>query len=323
MDVAAPALAFIASLALLIWGAGVFIHSAESAGLRLGLSPFIIGVTVVAFGTSLPELVASIASVLSGSSEIAVGTVVGSNVTNILLVLAVATWLGGGIRIDYELVRVDLPFLFGSALLFWIGASDGQVGFLEGLISVAALSVYIVYAASSPEHPSTTVGKIATDSVSETRLLETTVSPWLRLVGGIVLTQLGAYWTVGSLVSFSAAISIPSDVVATTLLAIGTSLPELVVSARSAVAGKPEIAVGNVVGSNIFNALGVVGVAALFGPLTIPATLAAFGIPAMVGVTVLAFFVLQEREMTRWDAGLLLATYLAFTLQIVRSGILA
>jgi cation:H+ antiporter len=313
------ALAFIASLAVLVWAAGIFVGAAERIGLRFGLSPFLVGVTLIGLGTSLPELVSSVASVWAGASEIAVGTVVGSNITNILLILGVSAFLGGGLTVDYELIRVDLPFLFGSALMLWMFGYDGSIGPIEGLICLGALSGYLIYAASSPESPGTAVAAAAAEAApSAPAPGRIPARVWLALVGSAALTQVGAHFTVESVVELSKSIRIGADVIATTAVAFGTSLPELVVSARSARSGKPEMAVGNVIGSNVFNALGVIGISSLFGSLTVPPDLAGFMLPAMVGTTVLAFFVLQEREMTRWDAWLLLTLYGGFLLQAFR-----
>lgn len=322
MSILIWSLVFVASLTVLVWAAGVFIRSAEAIGLRAGLSPFIIGITLVAFGTSFPELVAGIVSVFQGASEIAVGTAVGSNVTNILLILGLAAAVGRGLRVDYEVIRVDLPFLFGSALALWLFGHDGAVGALEGLVGLAALGAYIAYAASSPEEPETAVAVTATEVAPE---LPPEKQPlprktWVALALSALFTQVGAHFTVESVIRLSEIANVGREILATTAVALGTSLPELVVSVRSAAAGKPEIAVGNVIGSNIFNALGVVGVSALFGTLTVPASLSGFAMPAMVGVTILGFFVLQEREMTRWDGWLLLALYLGFLIQVLRLG---
>lgn len=315
--------ALLVSLAVLIQAAGAFIRSAEVIGLRFGLSPFVLGITVVAIGTSFPELVSSVVAVLQGVSEVAAGTVVGSNVTNLLLILGVSAALGNGLTVDHELVRVDLPFLFGSALMFWFFAFDGRVTLLEGVVGLVALVVYLLYAASSPEDPATTVGASAAEiapRASEPARAPVPLRTWLVLVGSAALTQAGAWFTVESANQLSQLLSVGREVIATTVVALGTSLPELVVSARSARAGKPEVAVGNIIGSNVFNVLGVVGVSALFGAVTVPASTVGFALPAMVGVTVLAFFVLQEREVTRWDAWLLLVLYAAFLLQIVGAG---
>jgi len=311
------------SLAVLVRAAGAFIAAAEAVGLHFGLSPFLLGVTVVAFGTSFPELIAGVTSVLQGVPQVAIGTAVGSNVTNILLILGTAAALGKGLTVDHELVRVDLPYLFGSALLLWFFGYDGRVNAIEGLLALAGLSAYVLYAASTPHSPATTVGLSAAEIAPKREDEDgpaVSSRTWLVLLGSALFTQIGAYWTVESAVSLANHLAIGSEVIAATAVALGTSLPELVVSGRSALAGKPEVAVGNVIGSNIFNALGVVGVSALFGPVTVPPSIAAFAMPAMVGVTVLAFFVLQEREVTRWDAWLLLLLYAAFLLEMLRIG---
>lgn len=298
------------ALFALVRGADIFMLAAESLGLAYGLSPFLIGVTIVAIGTSLPELMSGIAAVWSGASEIAAGTAIGSNVTNILLVLGAAALIGRGLRVDYELVRVDLPFLFGSALLLALFASDGGVGRFEALLCLAALAVYLVYAAGASERPQTTVAAAAAEFEGP----ETAVGwrVWLSLAFGAVLLQAGASFTVEAAVRLSAIVGIGNEIIAASVIAVATSLPELSVSVRSARAGKPELAVGNVIGSNIFNALGVVGGAALFGTVRVPDAMLTFGLPSMLGATVLCFFVLQEREMTHWDGWLLLILYVAF-----------
>jgi cation:H+ antiporter len=309
---------FAVSLAVLLKAADVFIVAAEKLGLYFGLPRFIIGVTIVAIGTSLPELVAAVASVWIGASEVAIGTAVGSNVTNLLLILGIAAVVGGGLKVAYELVSVDLPYLFGSALLLTLFAYDGRVDALEGLLSLIGLAAYLVYTAQTAEQPITTVGAIASGSVPE--VSAPSVATWLRLVVSALLLQASAHFTVDSTVRLSKLLGVGSELLAASAVALGTSLPELFVSLRAARAGQPEIAVGNVIGSNLFNALGVVGVAALFGAVVAPSVIVSYALPCMVGVTVLGFFVLQEREMTPWDGWLLLVLYAGFNLELFRVG---
>jgi cation:H+ antiporter len=306
----------ILGLAVLVKSADFLIRSAEVIGLSFGFSPFIIGVTVVGLGTSLPELAAGIYSVLAGASEIAVATAVGSNVTNILLVLSVAAIIGRGLQVAHELIRVDLPFLFGSALLLALFAFDGAVGRLEGLLCLGGLAVYLTYAATNPEEPATTVGLTAAEVVAVPQKARATALTWLVLAASTAFLQLGAYFTVSAVSRLSEIAAIGSEVVAASVIALGTSLPELTVSIQTARAGKPELAVGNVIGSNIFNALGVVGASALFGTVIVPEAITGFALPFMMGVTILGFFVLQEREMTRWDGWLLLLLYTGFNAQL-------
>jgi cation:H+ antiporter len=316
-DVILWPLIFAASLACLVKSADLFIGSAEKIGLRLGLPRFLIGVSIVAVGTSLPELLAAVVAVWAGATGVAIGIAVGSNVTNILLILGTAAILGGGIQVAHELVRVDLPFLFGSALLLALVAFDGTVYWWEGLLCVAGLSTYLVYATRSTDTPLTTVGAIATEVAHERTPL--TIGTWVILVAGAIGLQVGAHYTIESTVRLSEILDVSRELIAASAIALGTSLPELTVTLRAARAGQPEIAVGNVIGSNIFNALGVIGVASFFGTLSAPVSILAFALPAMVGVTVLGFFVLQEREATAFDGWLLLVLYIGFNMQLFQT----
>jgi cation:H+ antiporter len=311
IDLAIWAGVLLLALFALVRGADIFMLAAEALGLAYGLSPFIIGVTIVAMGTSFPELMSGIAAVWSGASEIASATAIGSNITNILLVLGSAALIGRGLRVDYELVRVDLPFLFGSALLLTLFASDGAIDRWEALLSLVALGVYLAYAAGEPDRPQTTVSAAAADFEGPESGLGPRV--WLSLLLGAGLVQAGAIFTVDAVIRLSELVGFGNEILAASVIAGATSLPELSVTVRSARAGKPEIAVGNVIGSNIFNALGVVGASALFGSVAVPAAMLSFGLPSMLAATVLCFFVLQEREMTRWDGWLLLILYVAYT----------
>lgn len=310
--------ALVLSLAVLVKGADVFIGAAEAIGLALGLSPFVVGITIVAIGTSLPELTAGIAAVLIGRSEIAVGTAVGSNITNILLILGVAALVGRGLRVAHELIRVDLPFLFGSALLLALVAFDGEIGRLEAVLSLAALAVYLIYGVTDPDEPATTMAAAASELPVGSAAIGW--KTWSKLALSGVAIHFGAEYTVKTVTELSALVGIPGAVIATSVVAFGTSLPELVVTLRSARSGKPELAVGNVIGSNVFNALGVVGSAALVGRLTVPPSTLGYSLPCMIAATVLCFFVLQEREMTRWDGWLLLLLFAGFNMQLYTLG---
>jgi cation:H+ antiporter len=312
----------LAALGCLVKASDFFVGAAERVGGSLGLSPFAIGISIVALGTSLPELASGIVAVLSGASEIAVATAVGSNITNILLILGLAGVLGGGLHVAYELVRVDLPFLFGSALLLTLVAVDGQVGWRDAFLCLGTFGIYLAYIMSSGAAPGSMPGtavaaagsNLAPDPLEA--LAGSVTKTWLTLIvsGGFI--HLGAHFTVQSVVNVSQMVGIGTEIIATSVIALGTSLPELAVTLRSAREGKPEVAVGNVIGSNVFNALGVVGASALFGTLVVSDTILYFALPAMIGTTTLCFFVLQERELTRWDGWLLLALYLGFSLQL-------
>lgn len=269
---------------------------------------FLVGVTIVSIGTSTPELVASVLAVLRGSSEIVAGNVVGSNVTNLLLVLGLAAIIGGRLRIDYDLVRVDLPFLVGSAFFLALVLWSGGVSRSEGVLSLCGLGLYVWYALA---------GKAPIERELDGRESAIAAEPrWLRstlvLIGAAGLIYLGADWTVEAVVRISGLVGIGAEVIAASAVALGTSLPEVAVTVAAAQRGRPELAIGNVLGSNVFNAFAVIGASALVGALVVPPSIVNFGLPVMIIATLLAFFMIMEKEMTKWEGWLSLLFYVYF-----------
>ncbi|HSM50098.1 MAG TPA: sodium:calcium antiporter, partial [Thermoanaerobaculia bacterium] len=225
-----------------------------------------------------------------------------SNVANLLLVLGVAAVVAGGVKVKYELVAVDLPFLAASgfflALILW----DGTVTFAEGAFCLFGLALYLRYAVSGrpprggeAEEPSSGLLK-----------------PLAVLVISGALIYGGADFTVLSVVEISTALGIGREVIAASAVALGTSLPEVSVSVAAVRQGRAEMAVGNIVGSNVLNVFGVIGVSALIGPLPVAESMLRLALPVMIVATVLTFFMLLEREMTRWEGWLMLMLYVYF-----------
>jgi cation:H+ antiporter len=296
----------IVSLAALIKASDWFTNAAERLGLALGMPPFLVGVTVVAVGTSLPELTSSVLAVVEGASEIVAGNVVGSNIANLLLVLGLAAVIDGHIRVKFELVHVDLPFLAGSALFLALVLWDGRVGPLEAVLSLAGLGIYLWYALCGRP-------PAADGAVPE---LPAARPSWLRsglimaASGGLI--YLGADYTVLAAVEIAARIGMGPELIAASVIALGTSLPELAVTLTAARRGRTELAVGNVLGSNVFNSFAVIGVSGLVGPLAVPASITGFALPVMLIATLLAFFMIMEKEMTKWEGWLLILFYVYF-----------
>ncbi len=302
---------FLISLALLLKSADLFTASSEKIGVSLGLPRFIIGVTLVALGTSLPELVSSVIAVIKGSSEIVVANVIGSNITNIFLIIGVAALVAKNIRIKYELIRVDLPLLVGSAFFLLFIAWDGVVDSLEGALALIGMGLYLFYAVSSEkkhEHEGIAVPQ------------KTSLKDGAVLIISAVVIYISAEYVVDSIIEMAERLGVGTDVITTTMVALGTSLPELIVSIDAARKNKPEIAVGNILGSNIFNAFAVVGVPALIGNLTITPAMLSFALPFMIGATLLYFFITQDKQITRWEGYLLLIFYLYFIITIIKGG---
>jgi cation:H+ antiporter len=305
---------FVVSVLALVKSADTFTEGAEELGLFFGLSPYVIGVTIVALGTSLPELVSSLFAIAEGSPEIVAGTVVGSNATNIFLVLGTAAILGGRLYVSREIVKIDLPMLVSSAALLAFTALDGTISRFDGVLLFLGAAVYAVYGMRMAR-PGPILKAEIEEAVGEGvgggrgRLRPVVL---LKLVGGAAILYFAAEYTVKSVTELSALFGVGSDVIAITAVALGTSLPELVVSLMAARRGKLEIAIGNVLGSNIFNAFAVAGIPALITPLPVTHTVLTIGIPFMGVATVLYFFMAQDREVTRWEGAPLVLFYILF-----------
>ncbi len=305
---------FVVSLIALVKSAGWFTEGAEELGIFLGVPSYVVGLTIVAIGTSLPELVSSIFAVAEGSPEIVAGNVVGSNITNICLVLGLAAILGGRLFVSREIVKTDLPMLASSAALLGLTALDGTISRADGLLLLAGALIYGVYGLRIARPGPATQAKIEAAVAEELKVERGPLRPLvlLKLIGGAIILYFAAQYTIKSVIELSTLLDVGADVIAISAVALGTSLPELVVSVVAARRGKLEIAIGNVLGSNIFNAFAVVGIPALIAPLPVTHTVLTIGLPFMGVATVLYFFMAQDREVTRWEGMPLVLIYVLF-----------
>ena len=307
------ALIFVASLALLVKASDVFTDSAERIGVGFGISPFIIGVTIVAVGTSTPELVSSVLAVIKGSPEIVAGNVMGSNVTNIFLILGISAIIGKKMVTSYQLANVDLPIFVGSAFLVSLMVMDGAFSLPEALLCLACLLVYLVYAVRAERVADEVKEKfLEAEGIVIREKRRPDLKVYTKLSISLFFLYIGANYTVVSVVRLSEMVGIGTEVIAASAVALGTSLPELVVSVRAAAMNKPELAIGNILGSNIFNALGIMGISALFGTLVISEMITGFVMPMMIVATLLYFVVIWENEVTQWEGWMLVIFYVFF-----------
>jgi len=290
----------ILALSLLVISADKFTDGAEKIALALGIPHFIIGVTIVSVGTSLPELATAFFSVMSGdpnASTIIAGNVIGSNVANIALVLGAAIILIYSKRIQWDILKVDLPLLLGTAFFLYFTALDGVFSFNEAVIAFIFYAVYIEYSISTRKKRE----KKARDNVD-------TSSIAYVLLGAIGI-YFGAQYTVESVIGLANILQISPSLIAVSAVAIGTSLPELVVSVTAARKNNIEMAVGNVTGSNIFNALIVMGAPAMLVDIPIDASMQAIGIPFMIAVTLLLVVVGADKEFGKYEGAMFLILY--------------
>jgi cation:H+ antiporter len=304
-------------LVLLYYGAEALVRGSSSLALRLGLSPLVIGLTVVAFGTSSPELVVSLKAGLAGQGNISVGNVVGSNICNIGLILGICA-LVTPIATTSQIVRIDIPIMIAvtafTTFLLW----DGTLGLAEGIILFALLLAYVVFSVYlARRQPTDALGaEFDTEVKASKRGLFIDL---LMVAGGLVLLIFGARFLVDGAVVIARAFGWSEALIGLTVIAVGTSLPELATSLVAAVKKEADIAVGNIVGSNIFNLLGILGITAMATPL------AASGI-SLVDYAVMAVFALvlwpmayHQKCITRLEGTILLAGYAAYVSWLVLS----
>ena len=296
-------------LALLVGAASVLVRGAAALALRLGLTPLVVGLTVVAFGTSAPELVVSVQAALAGAGGIAVGNVVGSNVANVGLVLAAAV-LVRPLASDPSLFRRDLPALVVVTGLATLLLADRQLGRWEGAALVAGLVVYLFWSVRAAHQQ---------PAGQQPEGVEVGLAPqgpaWrdaLFVVAGLAGLVLGADLFVDAAVRLAEAAGVSNAVIGLTVVAVGTSLPEFATTVVAVLRGESQIAVGNVVGSNLFNLLGILGVAALVRPLAAPG-LEPVDLAVMGAFTAgLALMLWTGRRLVRAEGAVLLAGYVGY-----------
>lgn len=257
------ALAIISGFLILTAGAEALVRGASSMALKLGITPLVIGLTIVAFGTSAPELAVSLKSALAGNSGIAIGNVIGSNIANIGLILGI-TALIRPIQIQSQMVKREIPIMIVATLLFWGLISDGDLSLLDGAILTSLLVIYLIFSYLSGINQG---GSSANDEINQVKNLHPLLASGFILVGIGMLVGGGMLFVDGA-VELANLFGISELIIGLTIVAIGTSMPELVTSIVAARKGESDIAIGNVVGSNLFNILGILGITTLVHPIT-------------------------------------------------------
>ncbi|MCB0294969.1 MAG: calcium/sodium antiporter [Calditrichaeota bacterium] len=301
---------FIVSLAGLIKASDYFTASAEQIGLMIGMSPYVVGATIVAVGTSMPELVSSMFAVYQGSSEIVVGNVIGSNVANILLILAMgAIFSKSVLTVDVKAMYADNLMLIASAMFFGITIIDrlftrGEAGFF--LLAMILVVVYTIR-----KERSNKAARLRTGNEPPKR-----IRPFLILIISALGVFFGAKFTILAIINIAPLLNIGAEVIAVSAVAIGTSLPELAVTMAAVRKNQTEIIIGNVLGSNIFNTFAVMGFSGLLGDLAVPDDLIFIGMPVMVAASLLLIFILRDSKVNKWEGWLFLLFYGYFILKI-------
>lgn len=312
---------FVAGLVALIVGAEMLVRGASLLAVGFGISPLVVGLTVVAFGTSSPELAVSVDAAFSGQADIALGNVVGSNIFNVLFILGVAALIGS-LVVAQQLVRLEVPLMIAVSALLLILGLDGRIGRPEGLLLFAGIVAYTGIAIRNSRKESAAVREeYAHEFGTARRMSPRQTATNVLLVGvGLALLVLGARGLVNGAESMARALGLSELIIGLTIIAAGTSLPEVATSVIASIRGERDIAVGNVVGSNIFNVLAVLGLSAAVAPdgVAVPQAALRFDIPFMIAVAIacLPIFFTGYR-IARWEGALFLGYYIAYTLYLV------
>ncbi|MEB3267225.1 MAG: calcium/sodium antiporter [Leptolyngbya sp.] len=307
-------------LVLLVVGAEVLVRGASNLAAIVGLSPLIIGLTVVSYGTSAPELAVSVQSQFLQEVDIALGNVIGSNVFNVLMILGLSAVVIP-LTVAQQLVRLDVPIMIGVSGLMLLFAMDGTIGHSDGVILLLGSVVYtgfLVYQGRKDSQALAMNGELPPGSA----LVKRTPAQILISVGlvllGLVLLVVGAQFLVDGAVEVAQAMGVSELIIGLTIVAAGTSMPELATSVVASYRGEQDIAVGNVVGSNIFNILTVMGATATVGSVPVSAAALHFDLPVMVAVAIACFPIFWTgNRISRWEGLLFVGYYLAYSAYLI------
>jgi cation:H+ antiporter len=322
------AVAFVVGVVGLVVGAEWLVRGAARLAARTGLSAIVIGLTVVAFGTSAPELAVSLGAALGGESDIALGNVVGSNIANILLVLGLSAVAGGGLYVAQRIVRIDVPIMIAVSAAVLLLGLDGRLGRIDGALLTVTLVTYITWLVVANRREASSTADEDHDDIPDAVELEEEYSEGLSagvlraepvwrdllfLVAGLGLLVVGAQALVGAATDIATSLGVSELVIGLTVVAVGTSLPEIATSVIAAARGQRDLAVGNAIGSNLFNIMAVLGISSIITPIGVSDSALGFDLPFMLAVAVacLPMFV-NGFVLKRWEGAVFLGYYVAY-----------
>ena len=321
------------ALAGVVKGADWFLKAVEIIGQRIKLSTFVVGVLLVGFGTSLPELATSVGSIINDVHNVTIANIIGSNMANILLIIGLTTFFFGKIAFKKDLINIDLPYLLGASILFIILISDGSLALSDGFILLFGFVIYLIYNLVQhlpQKRAASIIGSIKDffpnkDKEPKKEIPKADNHPHkpnltyviLGGIGALLLLVLASRFTVVSLLEIAEIIDFQVDTITFITVALGTSLPELLVTFKALKKGQGDLVLGNIVGSSIFNILLVGGVAALIYPQVISSDILIWSmIAAFIPALLLVIYGIK-REIHAWEGSILLLIYIALITQIV------
>lgn len=317
-----PYILFFLGFILLIKGADWLVSGASSLAYRFGISALVVGLTIVAFGTSAPELIVSLLASMNGNTDIAIGNIVGSNIANILLILGISAVIYP-LAVQKSTVWKEIPFALLAVLVLILIANDqivdgesvSMISRIDGFVLIAFFIIFLYYIFGTVFQGSDEKSEVPDSDFSQVRVA-------LQLIGGLVGLIVGGKWIVDGAVFFASSLGVSESLIGLTIVAIGTSLPELATSAVAAYKKNVDIAVGNIVGSNIFNVFWILGMSAIVTPLPFSAG-ANFDVLVAIGATLLLFFALfvgKKHTIEKWQGVVFILLYILYVAYLVIRG---
>lgn len=305
-------LIFAAGLTILYYGAEWLVRGASSIAIKYGIRPLVVGLTVVALATSMPEFIVNLIAAIGGKDEMALGTIVGSNIANIALILGISA-LVLPLVVAPSTLKKEYPIMMGVMVMFYLVALDGVIGGLDGIILVLSLVAFLLFLVIDARRNEQSVRLEDIEGAPSPGEVVSVPRKLLLLSGGMVGLAVGARLMVGAASEIALEFGINHTVVGLTVLAIGTSLPELAASLMCVLKREADMSVGNVLGSNLMNVLFVVGLVSLFRPLHVDATALNLHFPVMLGFGVLLLpLAWTSFRITRWEGGLLFGGFVGY-----------
>lgn len=314
-------LMFIAGLVLLVVGADILVRGASKFAMSFGISPLVVGLTIVAFGTSAPEMAVSVGAVLQNQTDIAIGNVVGSNIFNILFILGISALITPLI-VNAQIIRQEVPIMIGASLLLLAITMDGTLTWFDGAILFSLLIAYTGFLIYQSRRESAAINaEYSSEIESHSSWDNSKVVQILLIVGGLVLLVLGSKWLVSSSVIFTKQLGVSDLVIGLTIVAAGTSMPEVATSIVAAIKGQRDIAVGNVIGSNTFNILGCLGLSSIASGslgLSISDNVINFDLWIMIAVAIACLPIFATgQQISRFNGAVFLFYYLVYTAYLI------
>lgn len=313
---------FVLGFVFLVLGADTLVKGASEFATSMGISPLMVGLTILAFGTSAPELAVSVQAAYAGQPDLTIGNVIGSNILNILLVLGLGAVITP-LAVNRKLIRLDLPLMIAVSLLLYILSLDGLISLTDGIILFVILLAYTVFLIIKSRYDSSIAASIELDELKEIEEHSKQHSIWLKIiymVVGLTMLVVGAEWLVNGAVMIAQLFGLSELIIGLTIIAIGTSLPEIATTTAACLRGEKELVIGGVIGSNLFNISMVLGLSSMVAPQGIAVAAQAINVDMLIMLAVAILCVplfITGGRIDRWEGLLFLGYYVAYTVYLI------